>query len=319
VKKAAVRRGLIVISALAFLVTPHFFLAEASPAPSDAPPRAVAESDVLPLGLTAYPSTEAAAVVALDDDTAGPRASFQLSTPESGSSRFFSSDAGASSKHRYLPVLMSLLVPGTGEIYTGYYWRGAVLLAAEITAWTGYAYYHDQGMEGRAEYERFADEHWDYDKWIFDHPATQDLPEEDRTFEALDSIGQNEWTDQWPGYHTYFPKEEEKQNYYETIGKYDWFISGWGDWDPNADPWAHDTDLRTEYRAMRNESNDQFDKADDFIYLSIAARVVSLVEMVMITRRDSEKPPESTGQGFSLRAHATGIASGEIALVYRFR
>lgn len=318
-KKAAVRRGLIVISALVFLGKPPVVLADSAERQSCPPPRTFANADALPLVATAYPSTHAAAVLAPVIRAEADRGGRPVLGREDEPSGLWLGGGSSSSRDKYLPVLLSLLVPGTGEIYTGHYVRGAALLAAEVAAWTGYVYYHGKGLDSREAYERFADEHWDYQRWYMNHPATATLDPDDRTFEALDSIGRNDWTDLWPGYHTWHSKEEEKQNYYETIGKYDWFISGWEDWDPDADPWAHDTDLRTTYRSMRRTSNDQMDKADKFIYLSVAARVVSLVEMVLLTRDGSDSPAGGALQGFSVRTRATGIASGEIALVYRFR
>jgi hypothetical protein len=314
-----VRRELIVISALLFLGKPPLVLADSAPRQSCPPQRTSANADALPLAATAYPSTQAAAVLVPVVRAEADRGGMPARNLEGGPSGLWLGGGSSSSRHKYLPVLLSLLVPGAGEIYTGHYVRGAALLAAEVSAWTGYVYYHGKGLDSRDAYERFADAHWDYDKWILDHPATQGLSAEDRDFAALDSIGRNDWTDLWPGYHTWHSKEEEKQNYYETIGKYDWFISGWEDWDPDAEPWAHDTGLRTTYRSMRRASNEQMDKADKFIYLSIAARVVSLVEMVLLTRDGSYSSAEGAAQGFSVKTRATGIASGEIALVYRFR
>jgi len=227
--------------------------------------------------------------------------------------------------HRYLPVLLSLLVPGTGEIYMGYYVRGVALVGVEVAAWMGYAYYHNMGLDSRAEYEAFADAHWNYDKWVGDHALWRDpsyVGVDPKDFAALDSIGSNYW-EGWPPYHTWHSKEEEKQNYYENIGKYDWFISGWEDWDPVAQP--HESGMRTTYRAMRKESNDELDKATEFIYLSIAVRVFSLVETVLLARRqddrrdDTQPAGENPSSGFSIETRATGIASGEVALVYHFR
>ena len=145
------------------------------------------------------------------------------------------------------------------------------------------------------------------------------MPDEFRTFEVLDSIGRNHWTG-WPGYHTYAAKDDVKLNYYENIGKYDWFISGWEDWDPNAaDP--RNTTLRTTYRAMRKQSNDELDKADRFVYLSIATRVFSLVETFLLIRMSDPEAPSKAEDGNSFRftARSTGLYSGEVAFEYRFR
>ncbi|UCH85349.1 MAG: hypothetical protein JSW50_06580, partial [Candidatus Latescibacterota bacterium] len=210
--------------------------------------------------------------------------------------------------------------PGTGEIYMGYYGRGAVLVGLEVLAWTGYAVYRDQGLESREEYERFADEHWSYDKWIFDHRAVRDVSEDQRTFDKLYEIGET-WTD-WPGFHSWHSKEEEKQNYYENIGKYDWFISGWEDWQwddvANPDNPPRDTELRDQYRAMRKESNDQLDTSQKFIYLSLGVRVFSLVETVLLVRKQNSTEAPAEQKRFTIGARATGLSSGKVELKYRW-
>jgi len=225
-------------------------------------------------------------------------------------------NTSSGSKGRYLPVLYSLVIPGTGEIALGYPKRGIALIALEVTAWVGYAYYQDQGLDGRAEFEAFADAHWTEDRWIMNHPANESLPPSLRTFETLDSIGQYHWSG-WPGYHSYAPKDDVKLNYYENLGKYDWFISGWEDWDRFTKP--HDTALRDQYRALRLESNSDLDTADKFIYLSIVTRVFSLVETVILARRSGKSDGSETGEkSVSFNTRSTGLTSGEVTFVYRF-
>jgi hypothetical protein len=230
-------------------------------------------------------------------------------------------------KRSYMPVLYSLLVPGTGEIALGYTYRGAALVALEVGAWTGYAYYHDQGIQERGDYEAFADAHWDYDRWIQNHPATQEMIAGGATppvsFEDFDLYGRTTWGSKWPGYHTYHPKATEKQNYYENLGKYDWFISGWDDWDPVGKPMF--TDLRTQYRGMRIKSNDDLDTAEKFVFLSIATRVYSLLETFFLVRSYNKSVETAATENlykerrYALSARSTGVASGEVALEIRFQ
>ncbi len=214
------------------------------------------------------------------------------------------------------PILLSALIPGAGEIYLGYYKRGAVIAAAEILAWTGYFYYHDKGLDGRDAYESYADENWSIDQWIDYHPDAYPL---DLTFAQLDSIGKTKWgSGGWPAYHPWVDKEVDKQGYYEVIGKYDWFISGWGDFDPDEQP--HQTDMRDKYRSMRKESNDDLKTADRFIYMSIGVRVFSIVETILLNRRsdDSQSGSVEFGEKLDLTVRPRGITSTEIAIEYRF-
>jgi len=283
-----------------------------------APPLRGSVGDLIPLSASTFASRDEATLgLPTVRSERGGLVRFQPGGPGPESRLLQDAAAAEPRKHKYLPVLFSLLVPGTGEIYLGYYWRGAALVTAEVIAWTGYAMNKNEGLETREQYEAFADAHWSYDKWIFDHRTVRDLPEDERTFDRLYEIGETTWDD-WPGFHSWHSKEEEKQNYYENIGKYDWFISGWEDWQwddvGNPDDPPRDTALRDEYRAMRNKSNDQLDDAQKFIYLSVAARVFSLVETYLLVRKEDrgEKPTE--GQKLSIGARATGLRSGKVEL-----
>ncbi|UCG50621.1 MAG: hypothetical protein JSW58_10460 [Candidatus Latescibacterota bacterium] len=318
------RNEFIVASAFAVLFfCSNVLLAKPANEPRPATPRKGAVADFIPLTVSTYRTPDA---MKLDVPTV------RVETANSGllrydgvpqSSPLLQGDAVESRKrNKYIPVLLSLLVPGAGEIYMGYYKLGVPLVAVEAVAWTGYAVYHNKGLDSRAEYERFADEHWSYDKWIYDHPTVRDLRDENRTFEMVDSIGRTSWSG-WPGYHTWHSREEEKQNYYENIGKYDWFISGWEDWEwddvANPDDPPRSTALRDVYRNMRKKSNDELDRAQKFIYLSLAARVVSLVETVLLVRKDqSDNNEVKDEKKLSISARPTGLDSGRIVLKYRF-
>jgi hypothetical protein len=310
--KAAVRKGLIIVLLVSIAAIPRAGAADPAAAPWAAPLRAGA-GEVFPIAIPAYSSSFEAQTSARPVEDSGNPFALVAARPAEPSVLFAPAGEGGSGTS-YLPVLFSLLVPGTGELVLGHYVRGSVLLAAEVTAWVGYAHYHNEGLDKRAEYEAFADAHWDYDRWIDDHLATEGLV--DPTFEELDSIGRNHW-DEWPGYHTWHSKEEEKQNYYENIGKYDWFISGWEDWDGSS----HDTSLRTAYREMRIDSNDDLDTADKFIYLSVATRVFSLIDTYFLVRRAGKEAGAAAAPkpGWSFEAHATGRASGQVSLLYRFQ
>jgi hypothetical protein len=264
--------------------------------------------DVLPPAVASYPSSALAARHELPAAPAEPFRTWSEAEAE---------PAGAQS---YLPVLYSALVPGLGEMTMGYWGRGIALMAVEVAAWTGYFVKHEDGLDKRSEYEAFADAYWDFDKWIDDHPCPT-IPPSGATLEDVEDCGRStSGSGAWPGYIPWVSKEEDKQHYYENIGKYDWYISGWEDWDPTAFPYKIQTDLRTQYREMREASNDALDDANSFVWVSLAARVFSIVETAVIVhgRRESAG---SGGQSapVSLRARPRGYDGGEVALEVRFK
>ena len=285
------------------------------------------QGDLLPSALEVYSSSEALTTNAFGEvstvvstgrpqSLARPSALAFATEPSDG-------DEGGGGGSKYLPVLFSTLMPGTGELYLGYTWRGAGLMALEVAAWAGYFYYRDQGLDSREAYESFADTYWSTDKWISDHPVV--WPEQLSTPEQMDSVGAI-WsgTGSWPGYMPWVSREEDKQHFYENVGKYDWFISGWSDFDIMQDPFMRNTDLRDQYRAMRKESNDQLETADKFIYLSLATRVFSIVETLFLVRsadRDDagEESTSMSENRLRLRARPRGFDGGEISLEYSFK
>jgi hypothetical protein len=205
----------------------------------------------------------------------------------------------------------------------GYEKRGIALIVLDVLAWTGYFVKHDEGLDDRDEYEAFADQYWAERKFIDDHPLIYDLP--DQTLEYLEEQGQavsgsgGEW---WTGYIPYVSKEEDKQHYYENLGKYDWFVSGWSDYDPTANPLLPESNLREQYRAMRGESNDDLDQANSYIWVSLAARVFSIAETAIIIHKRRDEGAQASAQFDSpvaLRARPRGFDGGELALEIRFR
>ncbi|MCH7548151.1 MAG: hypothetical protein IH969_01210 [Candidatus Krumholzibacteriota bacterium] len=272
--------------------------------------------------------TAAISVYATSEDAAALR--FEEAAPEHTSdvvhrSAFSFSDDYAGGKlpgkQSWWPVLYSLIIPGTGELSMGYEKRGVALMVTEIVAWTGYFHNQSQGMDARDGYEAFADMNWTQQKWIDDHPEVYPALSGDTSLEELEEIGRNQsGSGSWPGYISWTGKEEDKQHYYENIGKYDWYISGWADFDPDVQ--LRDTALRDQYRVMREESNDQLDTANRFLYLSVAARVFSLVETTLLVRRDRKSYDEQFSRldnHWRFQARPRGMSGAVVSLEYQFK
>ncbi|HEU4929929.1 MAG TPA: hypothetical protein VFU38_08865 [Candidatus Krumholzibacteria bacterium] len=231
--------------------------------------------------------------------------------------------ATTTKQQSWWPVLYSALVPGLGELTMGYEKRGIALMLVEAAAWTGYIVNHEDGLDEREAYEAFADQYWTQRKFIDDHPLIYPLP--DQTQEYLEEQGRavsGSGGDWWTGYIPWVSKEEDKQHYYENIGKYDWFVSGWSDYDPTLDPPLAQSEKREEYRAMRATSNESLDDANAFVWVSVAARAFSLVETAIIVHnRREEGGRASIGHEtpVALRARPRGFQGGELALEVRFK
>ncbi len=272
--------------------------------------RAEVRADALPSGLAVYANRDAAAVPAF---------------AQAAHDYYFQTEPAASAAGKpqsYWPVLYSTLLPGLGELTMGYEKRGIALMVVEVAAWAGYFTYHTDGLDMRDEYEAYADVHWSETKFVDDHLCPT-LPPTGRTLEMLEECGQavsGSGGDWWLGYVPWVSKEEDKQHYYENIGKYDWFASGWDDWIPNST--SPVTPHRTEYRAMREDSNDALDNANSCIWVSLAARVFSIAETAIIVRNRRQEGAHSsvrTETPVALRARPRGFDGGELALEVRFK
>jgi hypothetical protein len=306
---------------LATVVIPDDNYAQSAGQPAYSP--GFESGDLVPSALEVYASSNALTTEAVGDlssllSTGKPEILARQSVLGVGES----DPSGSGGGSKYWPVLFSALMPGVGELSLGYKWRGATLMALEVAAWSGYLYYRNEGLDSREDYENFADTYWDFRKWIDHHPDVYDVT--GVTLEELEDIGKSKsGSEGWPGYLPWVSKEEDKQHFYENIGKYDWYISGWTDFDPEVQPWMKDTEVRDQYRAMRKESNDQLDDANKFIYLSLGVRVFSIVETLFLVRSSDSSEEEKDGGSAGLsqlrvKARPKGFKGGEIALEYRF-
>jgi len=214
-----------------------------------------------------------------------------------------------SGRGRYvLPVLLSAIVPGTGEIATGHPWRGAPLVAIDVGTWVGYAHYHNEGNDWRTRYEAFADAHWDYDRWQdslrvhYSPPAQMDPNLQWYSNDPND--GDDHCT------CTFITREQDRQHYYENVGKYRWFWQGWDDWSYN--PLENDViksdsaHHRRQYDDMRIQSNDSYDHATSFVVFGMATRLVSVIQTIWLVHSDAQHerlalvPERISGHGLAM-------------------
>lgn len=184
------------------------------------------------------------------------------------------------------PLLLSLLMPGLGEASLGYK-RGYPMMALDIASWIGVKHYHDLGKQKRQEYYDYLDAHWSESKLA----AAFGTPDDPGTF--FYSVDDYQQLSLWVS------REDDPREYYENAGKWDQFVFGWDDFsDPRGWPEYSDgswVDLTSQilkdtrvsshrevYRAMRTDSNDQFDHRDKLIYLNMLTRVISMFQVAYL-------------------------------------
>jgi hypothetical protein len=233
---------------------------------------------------------------------AGGRAALLPSVQEDGS-------PAAGEKSPWLAALLSLAVPGAGEVYAGSYFKGAAFFAAEAAMW-GVAYAYDkEGDDLTAEYKRYADQYWSatrYIDWTLAHLGSlnpdlttsadeyrdliypEDYPPCDPPFACVDWQQLNEMeravaSGRLNGYTHTLPYYAEQQ-YYELIGKYEQFSRGWDDSGVLHPEYENDVPIKStssrffEYAKMRARANDKYDVASTFVSLVVLNHVLSAID-----------------------------------------
>lgn len=240
-----------------------------------------------------------------------------------------------------LPVLMSLVLPGAGEVAMGYK-RGYFMAAADIFAWTQVSKYHGDGGDLRDEYIQFADDHYSDELLVAGYfPGGSPVDGGYRVDQGalyFPTIGSINDIDELENLPLYVTKDEDFREYYENLGKWDQFIFGWDDYIRPDDPpvgvnftWTGDraVDLqqpwvsrnREIYRLMRDDSNQAFKKRDRWLYANIGLRLVSVLQVAYLQGMLGGAPArelEVAGHKVEIRATPSGLYRGSVAAKVSF-
>jgi hypothetical protein len=239
-----------------------------------------------------------------------------------------------------LPMLMSLVLPGAGEVYLGHK-RGFLMMALDAASWYGMAHNADQGRTKRDEYYAFADEHWFLGKLDASYDPAY-LERSDANFDYSQVVGIG--TDYFgvTGYTNlplWVSAADDRREYYENLGKWNQFVFGWDDFvDPRVFLGTSDIDIanlqdprvsanREAYRQLRQESNDAFARRDRFVYLSLGLRVFSVLQVAYLEgllfgngdRQDSgANHLEISGHRVDIFVEPVGFSRGVIGAAVSF-
>jgi len=245
----------------------------------------------------------------------GTRVSVPPPTPPGGVSGFApeTSTHPGHGKRTAIAVLSSALLPGLGELYLyfdskdwGTLARVPLFFAIEGSLWYGYYSNHDKGKDIEADFRRFADEHWDLDRFLHQHPCcNQGAGDSCASWQDYNKNCINE-----PNYFYYTPKEMDEQEYYENIGKYNAFVFGWDDaaeWDydnPNEfDEYDYWTPHREYYWSLRGDSDKYLKRADQCLMLLLVNRVASMIDAGWIAHQMSKGEDPEAGWSLRLRTY----------------
>ena len=186
--------------------------------------------------------------------------------------------------------LLSALVPGVGEFYSGSKGRAAVFFGIEALAWGLYLNWDSKGNDIEDEFRVTADREWDVQAYL--NWRTSTISRNSSITHALPcstEVAEGRFN-QCDG--------RETQQYYELLGKYDQFVAGWDDVvDRNGSPVQptsidsaenYHSDLRLAYEQRRDDSNKNLKRASTMAGLILANHVISAIDAARMTRAKAE-------------------------------
>jgi hypothetical protein len=191
-----------------------------------------------------------------------------------------------------LAGIMSLVIPGSGEIYTGHYYEGAVFLAIDAAAISLACKYNLRGNHQTIDFQNFADQNWSvvrYAEWIanrlkldpakyiktttnpngwIDTNSAHGAPWQRVNWTAL-----NAYEDSVQFSHQLAPYGD--QQYYELVGKYHEFNAGWVTYTGGDDYYNNTPAIVYAYENMRGNANSSYNVSAKWVIAIYINHVLS--------------------------------------------
>jgi len=174
-------------------------------------------------------------------------------------------------KSPILAGLMSLVIPGAGEIYAEEYLKAGIFVAIEAAVITTAVIYDGKGDDKTTEFENYADDYtnpehnWSvvrYAQWLNQYEITDETKKiainPDENLPPWQRVNWAQLNAAETGSHK-LPRHGEQQ-YYELIGKYHQYAGGWNDFTGGADKSQVSPNFSF-YSGMRGDANDFYNMA----------------------------------------------------------
>jgi hypothetical protein len=201
-----------------------------------------------------------------------------------------------SRKSPFLAGILSVVVPGAGELYAGSYWLAGLFAALEGAGWYFNIRQNRLGDEETGVFEMYADSHWSvvkYAEWL--NANAKDFPGGENAVHI--DINPDESLPHWqrvnweqmhatemavPVFSHKLPPHGDQQ-YFELIGKYEQYSYGWDD---KTDGYYRiPSDNFLYYAGIRGEANDHYNTADTILNLIILNHVLSAIDAAWAAAR----------------------------------
>lgn len=219
-------------------------------------------------------------------------------------------------------LLYSAMLPGFGEFYAGARKRAVLFFGLEAAAWGLYFSWNGKGKDIEEDFRAVADEQWDVLRYVDWRGST--ISRNSSITHALPCstfVVGGEGVSGCP--------EVEKQQYYELIGKYDQFVSGWEDVRDRDGNLVQPTEIdsaenfvseqRFAYEDQRNDSNRFLKRATNVAGLILVNHVISAIDASRAARATARGADQATLQRRTRFAFVRGGPSGKTPMILAWR
>ncbi len=172
-------------------------------------------------------------------------------------------------KSPILGGLFSLVLPGAGEFYSEEYLKAGIFAGVEILLITTAIVYNNKGDDQTSHFEDYADERWSvvkYAEWLNEYHDKEITIDPNTSLNPWERVNWNELNTNEEGSHTLPPYGT--QQYYELIGKYYQYSSGWDDYSGGENNTLTSPNFHY-YSGMRGDANDYYNVSSKAVMLII--------------------------------------------------
>ena len=220
-------------------------------------------------------------------------------------------------KSPVLSGVLSMILPGAGQVYNEDWWIAGIFVAVEAALITTAVVYDNKGDDQTASFQTFADQNWSvvqYAEWLAQYEGadlSKIIISNDESLPPWERVNWAELNAAEKGSHNLPPHGE--QQYYELIGKYHQYSGGWNDFTGGANNSLVSPNF-TYYAGERGKANDYYNTASTAIVGIYINHILSAAEAVWGATRFNKDI------AVNLRVETYNVAGGlELVPTLKFR
>ncbi|MDR3628672.1 MAG: hypothetical protein P4L45_17635 [Ignavibacteriaceae bacterium] len=195
----------------------------------------------------------------------------------------------ADEKSPALAGVLSGILPGAGEFYTGQYLKAGIFLAVETAAITTALIYNHKGDYQTAFFENYNNQHWSpvrYAQWTLNNVKYINPNVDPSQYHVFNNNGTLNWSElnrlevNLGGGYSHELAPFGTQDYYEITGKYPQYSHGWDTSNQNDTDFHTLTDQFLWYAHQRGLANDLYKSASFAIGTIYVNHFLSILDAV---------------------------------------